>query len=70
MAVMKLYLAPGAKLDNTSFETVIDKLRNWREIPKETLMMVRHAWIALRLLPVKSESDATVNFTDSATVPT
>ena len=40
MAVMKLYLAPGARVDSASFETVIDKLRNWRDIPKETLMMV------------------------------
>ncbi len=38
-------------MDSTSFETVIDKLRNWRDIPKETLMMVSYAWIALRLLP-------------------
>ena len=43
MAVMKLYLAPGAKVDSSSFETVIDKLRNWREIPKETLMLVGFA---------------------------
>lgn len=39
-AVMKLYLAPGARADDSSFQAVIDKLKNWKDIPKETLMMV------------------------------
>ena len=40
-AVMKLYLADGAKADAASMETVIGKLRGWRELPRELLMMVR-----------------------------
>ena len=45
MAVMKLYLAPGTRVDSTSFDTVINQLRNWKDIPKETLMMVRISWV-------------------------
>ena len=41
MAVMKLYLAEGAQADEGSFKGVVDQLKNWRQIPRETLMMVR-----------------------------
>ena len=40
-AVMKLYLAPGATVDESSFENVIQQLKGWRELPRELVMMVR-----------------------------
>ena len=43
-AVMKLYLAPGASVDESSFETVIQQLKGWKDLPRELVMMVRIAF--------------------------
>jgi hypothetical protein len=39
-AVMKLYLADGTKADSNSMDMVMGKLRGWRDLPREMLMMV------------------------------
>lgn len=39
-AVMKLYIAPGESVNETSFETVIKQLKGWEDLPRELVMMV------------------------------
>lgn len=43
LAVMKLYLTRNvAHGEESPLEEVMEKLRGWRDLPKETLMLVSH----------------------------
>lgn len=50
LAVAKLYLAPGEQLQGEGLlAEIIEKLRGWRELPRETLMLVRRQTLRFEL---------------------